>query len=715
MDQDRNADSSGMARSLPGADRPASNSIGLAQEALLVVALLVAAAAFRLLRLDSLPPGFHIDEAYNMLDALRILRGEWPVFLEANAGRDVLYSYPQAAMVALLGPKAYALRATSALIGMATVGVTYGFIRSLTRSRLVATLTALLLAGTFWHVAFSRFGIRAITLPLIEVLTFWFFWRGIRADRALDYGLSGLFLGLGAYTHPAGRLVPVVLFAFVAYLIYMDREAARRYVNGLLITALVAIVIFLPLGAYFWTHPDAFFGHPAEVSVLTTDTESEVPRVGSMARLATNAWRVIQMFTWRGDTRWWRNLAGRPVFDPLMGLAFVLGLGLLLGLVLRTDQRWTASAQAAKQGLVAGTAGRGSTSTGDAAVFTLLAIGIMLVPTWLTDQAPNFSRAIGILPLTLLPPALTLAAVWRWAAQRDYAWAKVGVVTAVAISLGWTAWDYFGTYAERPELYYAFDQDKVDIASYLHDAAGTDRVYTSLFLADHPTVRFLTQDVNIASFDLAQGLVLPVREADRGAQYAFWERNPAHDGTPPGVERLTDMADRGAFVDAYDNVLLTIFRIPPGRLPVGDDTLLATLPSGFGSLNPANARFEDIAALVGWSVDGELKPGSDVVLTLVWFCIQPAVEDYTVFVHLIAEAGDQWAQHDKPPLGGTYPTSVWEPGEVIVDEYPLHLPTDAPAGGFAWRVGLYDPQTLDRVAAFAADGTQWAENAVILR
>jgi 4-amino-4-deoxy-L-arabinose transferase-like glycosyltransferase len=747
MDQDRNAHSSGMTSSLlesgrPLRDRPVLDTIGLAQEALLVVALLVGAAAFRLLRLDRLPPGFHIDEAYNMLDALRILHGEWPIFLEANAGRDVLYSYPQAAMVALLGPHVYALRATSALIGISTVGLTYGFIRSLIRSRQVAALTALLLAGTFWHVSFSRFGIRAITLPLIEVLTFWFFWRGVRAGRALDYGLAGLFLGLGAYTHPAGRLVPIVLLAFAAYMVYQDRAGGHHYVRGLLITALAAIVVFLPLGVYFAAHPDAFLGHAGEVSVLTANStvQGEVPsplRGGTLTRLVTNTWRVIQMFTWRGDTRWWRNLAGRPVFDPVMGLAFVVGLGLLFGALGRPAPRPELTAgrrpEPVEGGVVDHAASKAEVqsrrglvqpaATRDAAVFTLLVIGVMLLPTWLTDQAPNFSRAIGILPLVLVPPALALATIWRWATEHDFVWAKAAIVATMVVSLGWTAWDYFGTYAERPELYYAFDQDKVDIASYLRDAAAIDRVYTSQFLAGHPTVRFLTRDLNIGSFDLTQGLVVPSRQGDRGARYTFWARNPAHDGVPPGAdERLAGIADRGAVVDAQGNLLLTTYRIPPGRLPA-DDALPATLAADLGPVNAVSARFSDVIELVGWSVAGDLEPGAggvpeQVVLTLVWHCLAPLADNYTVFVHLVDQAGDQWGQHDKPPLGGTYPTSAWEPGDLIVDEYLVRLRSDAerePTGGFAWRVGLYDPGTLERLPAHTTDGAQWAENAVVLR
>ncbi|MFB0536386.1 MAG: hypothetical protein ACETWR_15540, partial [Anaerolineae bacterium] len=49
------------------------------RDVLILLTLVGIAAALRLYRLDSLPPGFDVDEAYNMLDALDIVRGKHPV------------------------------------------------------------------------------------------------------------------------------------------------------------------------------------------------------------------------------------------------------------------------------------------------------------------------------------------------------------------------------------------------------------------------------------------------------------------------------------------------------------------------------------------------------------------------------------------------------------------------------------------------------------
>src|SRR3954471_25012422 len=89
-----------------------------------IVGIVLVAAVLRLWRLDQFPPGLSVDEAYNLLDAQNILHGARPLFLPDNAGREALYSYWQALLVALLGPHALALRVASAAIGIATVALT---------------------------------------------------------------------------------------------------------------------------------------------------------------------------------------------------------------------------------------------------------------------------------------------------------------------------------------------------------------------------------------------------------------------------------------------------------------------------------------------------------------------------------------------------------------------------------------------------------------
>ncbi|MGD8791867.1 MAG: hypothetical protein PVF47_04890, partial [Anaerolineae bacterium] len=71
---------------------------------------------------------------------------------------------------------------------------------------------------------------------------------------------------------------------------------------------------------------------------------------------------------------------------------------------------------------------------------------------------------------------------------------------------------------------------------------------------------------------------------------------------------------------------------------------------------------------------------------------------YTVFIHLLDEAGQTLVQADSQPRGGAYPTSVWDAGEVVADAHRLALPPDLPAGDYRLRLGLYRLETGVRLA-----------------
>ncbi|MFN2166729.1 MAG: ArnT family glycosyltransferase, partial [Anaerolineae bacterium] len=295
---------------------------------LLLAGLTILAAALRFYQLGAVPPGFQFDEAYNALDAARVMAGDRPLFLPTNGGREVLYTYYQAALGSLFGLNLTTLRLASALAGIATVPVAYLLVRTLLQqdSRRVAAFTALVLATSLWHLHFSHYGIRIILMPLILSGVFGFFWIGVTTNRLWPYVASGALAGLGVWNNPTGRLVPLVLGAFAIWLLWQHPELRHwrwpGLIAGLLVTGGVAFLVFLPLGLEFLRHPEFFLGHPGEVSVFADRVGGGSP----LAALARHAWEVLAMFSVRGDEEWIHNLAGRPVFDLLLSIPFLIGV-----------------------------------------------------------------------------------------------------------------------------------------------------------------------------------------------------------------------------------------------------------------------------------------------------------------------------------------------------------------------------------------------------
>jgi hypothetical protein len=111
-----------------------------------------------------------------------------------------------------------------------------------------------------------------------------------------------------------------------------------------------------------------------------------------------------------------------------------------------------------------------------------------------------------------------------------------------------------------------------------------------------------------------------------------------------------------------------------------------------------NANFGDQATLVGLDAGGrQAVPGESLPIRLYWRAETEFDQDYTAFVHLIGPDGLLYGQVDQPPGAGAFPTSGWVGGEYITDEYTLPVAQDAPPGDYQLEIGMYDPNTGQRL------------------
>jgi hypothetical protein len=68
----------------------------------------------------------------------------------------------------------------------------------------------------------------------------------------------------------------------------------------------------------------------------------------------------------------------------------------------------------------------------------------------------------------------------------------------------------------------------------------------------------------------------------------------------------------------------------------------------------------------------------------------PLETRYKVFLHLVDANGQLVAQRDSEPGGGLNLTSRWPPGETIIDNHGILIPSELPPGNYQLRIGLYD-------------------------
>ncbi len=120
-------------------------------------------------------------------------------------------------------------------------------------------------------------------------------------------------------------------------------------------------------------------------------------------------------------------------------------------------------------------------------------------------------------------------------------------------------------------------------------------------------------------------------------------------------------------------------------------------------------NFADKVTLLSY----QIAPDQQSV-TLNWQVNAPLGLDYTVFLQAWQAApladsvvsglkAEYVTGFDGPPVGGDYPTSLWAPGEIIVDTHALDLNT-LPPSEYYLLAGLYNPATGDRLPAATSSG-----------
>jgi len=127
------------------------------------------------------------------------------------------------------------------------------------------------------------------------------------------------------------------------------------------------------------------------------------------------------------------------------------------------------------------------------------------------------------------------------------------------------------------------------------------------------------------------------------------------------------------------------------------------------------ARLSDGMTLLGYDLDPAVaQPGADLVVTLYWRADLPPHAWLKVFTHLVGPDGALISQHDGPPAEGWAPTSEWVAREIVVDRHVIEVPADTPTGDGTIFVGMYSPDTGERLPAYDAKGNNYVNAAIPL-
>ncbi|MCB9076613.1 MAG: glycosyltransferase family 39 protein [Anaerolineaceae bacterium] len=158
-----------------------------------------------------------------------------------------------------------------------------------------------------------------------------------------------------------------------------------------------------------------------------------------------------------------------------------------------------------------------------------------------------------------------------------------------------------------------------------------------------------------------------------------------------------------------------------GTPVAGDQVVLGLFYVAKGEIDPRppqtplKADLGDQIELLGYSLKPLDAGASTLQVWLHWQAIAPMDKAYTAFVQLLDAQGQLVTGWDAQPLAGQYPTSSWQPNEIVVDAFDLPLPPTLSPGYYRLITGLYDFETGQRLAVTPQDGSQAVDNTVILK
>lgn len=218
------------------------------RELLALALVLLLAAALRLPRLATNPPGLIPDEAMFTYDAWSILEtgrdqyGEWlPLFPRSAARLHCMYLYATLPSVAWLGLTELGARLPSVAAGLLTVALVSRLAR---RSGGVAAglIASGLLAVSPWHVLISRTGHEWCFLPTVSVVTLLLVLRALEGRGS--WLLAGFAAGACLYTYTPIRIsLPLLLLGCGVWFRRELWRQRRRVLAGVAVAALVALPV----------------------------------------------------------------------------------------------------------------------------------------------------------------------------------------------------------------------------------------------------------------------------------------------------------------------------------------------------------------------------------------------------------------------------------------------------------------------------------------
>lgn len=645
----------------------------------LFLAILLLAFALRTHQLTQIPPGLTHDEANHAREALGVRDGVYLFYFPLNYGSEPFYSYTVAGNMTLLGENLFALRLVNVFFGLLAICLTYRWAKKAFGTQ-TGVLTAVLIATSFWPLASSREALRAGMLPFFMTAAIWFFWQLLlkknvssqsTVHRSLltpHWLLMALCIAATLHIYLAARVAWLVFPLFLGYLGATQTAVFRRIWLPTLAAVLLGWLLAMPMFRYVQTHPEA------STRLEMLDRPLQDLRDGNWQPLLQNGAEALLAFVWPGygDQFLAYNIPGRPIFDVVSAVFFILGL-------FSCFYHWRKPAY----------------------FFVLLWFLVGIAPSLITGPTANTTRNLAALSAVYSLPAIGFTQLWHvayshWPRFRPLFTVYASLLTAflwLSIAAWLTTRDYFLRWGQSPDVRGAYQYTLVEMLHYARqETAVSPLIFSTVYPgpAHDPSLGmlFLGEVFNFSRWvDARYALVLP---NGRSAYALIPSSTPPHPYFAPFLTAIETVDLRPDDLDpSFTLYQLTPPGLPPGE-PVNFDEAVQLL--GAQWLNPTLKAGETAELLTIWLVSDPTRAGPTV---------PPAfTTDAVLFTHVLNSDGSILAQHDSLEA----PSWGWQPGDLILQIHPVFIPPGTPSGSYETAVGLYDRTSWERLPILDSSG-----------
>ncbi|GIK73118.1 MAG: hypothetical protein BroJett021_21060 [Chloroflexota bacterium] len=654
-------------------------------------AVALVAIAMRLWRLDSLPPGLHLDEAAIGIEAWRVVVDPTyrPIFFESNSGLLPLNVYANALMFALFHSFAleispFTLRLTAAIFGLMGVAMVFGLAREMRHyvqdedllSPAFPLLAAASLAGMRWHVHFSRMGIEPILTPWLWAGALWALLRGWRTGSWAWLIACGLLAGLSMYAYRGAWVIPPMLAIgglLLAVHSRMDdaeqrnRLSWREFIHSraitkrfllLAIASVVATIMVTPLGLYALENREDFMYRYNRVSIAGDDSVAPDSEI-----FARNIWKTAAMynpFGRTGDKPLQRNIPGEPALNFWEAPLF------LLGLIVSWKRRRNPA-------------------------FSLVLLGLvgLALPGLVTGTVPHFHRIIGMAAPTAVLMGVGLDAIWRWRPVRQWSMAWLAILLLILATLT-SARQYFVQWASFQELPEAYNAPSYETGRFLASLPANQETYLMPIHQIYPSVVFdsvLVGRPEPIQFDGVTTFPIVMQATTHPHVYVVIEREDNRSSQLltqlfPELKLLHEVRDHEG------NIFSRFFERPAGASPQINLKHRVELDAGDG------------IELFAYEVQTDaLTRSEQLAITAAWRARTQPTHDLNVTVQLVKPSTDNQpevvASSRYVPGEGRPYAADWRTDWLLLDEYRLDTPRDLAPGDYELRLLLERPTASD--------------------